>query len=239
MNCQTCTNLETELTKRRITKDDYLKKLSYHQHEEKIGEYRKELGTFSNQLSELIKDKETIASEVATLEKQKAVLVSELTAASQEVIRLDKIMVTHDSRLAAVNKEINEKLNLSVSWLTEYNGRVLELSGRIDTLSSKVDELQSIKQQLEPLKEERETILRDISIAQSKKIAIEQDIAKQYDDLSNKKEDLSQLIEKHGKILTQTEENLAKIELYARRLQRYYDETGINLQILPIFGITN
>ena len=66
---------------------------------------------------------------------------------------------------------------------------------------------------------------------------MEQYLARQSDILDGKKEEISQLIEKNGRIITQTESNLAKIELYVRRLQRYYDENGIGLNILPVFGL--
>ncbi len=56
-------------------------------------------------------------------------------------------------------------------------------------------------------------------------------------EISTKRGEVEDLIKKNGKILSDTESNLHRIRIYAKRLQRHYDKLGIKFDALKSFNV--
>ena len=237
MPCPTCLQIESDLKKRRITKEDYVRKLSLHKYEEKQVELKAETSQLAAQLDSLRKGMSEAHSIIIPLQKEKELLEKELISGYKEVARLDGIMSTHGERLKHINRQIDERLSFSDIKLKQHEAAIGDLSVKIVDKVKLLAEMDIMELALATLHGERDELILEIGQLQGRRYDMEQYMAKEYIKLETGKIDVNQLIEKHGKILTKTEQNLAKIELYVRRLQRYYDEHSINLNILPIFNI--
>lgn len=214
-----------------------MRRLSLHKYEEKRDGLKAEVEQVSASLSVIQQQDSEVRSATLALRKEHDILAKELAGGYKEVARLDEIISTHDSRLKHVKGQIEEKLALSDNKLREHEASLEALSLRIKEKIALIDEIDVTESQLTELRTNRDELMLEIGQLQGRRYDMEQYMEKEHEKLETEKIDVNQLIAKHGAILTHTEENLSKIELYVRRLQRYYDEHHINLNILPVFNI--
>ena len=137
-------------------------------------------------------------------------------------------------KLGTANSELEE----SIRQKTNIENEVIQLTNKILSLKENIFQLDaSIQQKID--------LEKSIDKGYSDKIdkyltnfqGLEAFIKTINSKLDRRIDEINQLIEKNGKIANQIELDKEKLEIYVRRLQRYYDETGIKLKILKVFNL--
>jgi hypothetical protein len=169
-------------------------------------------------VSALRDEKINLAKEVFALEQRKLLLL-------QGEKDYD---IEHSRKIVGYSTEIIKTKKRKTDIETEIGAlmaKKMVIENEVYFLAKNRDILASLQKDIEEMSGEKERFLKWYNEQNSQ---IEKD-----------KEEVSQLIEKNGKILTDTEKTLGMIDLYAKRLQGYYDEAKININILEQFNIKN
>lgn len=238
MQCTVCNNLEQELKVRRITKEQYVRKLDIHHHEETQANLKEQISQLNSQLALLQKQFGDANTELQSLSGKKEMIQIELEASQKQLGSLDKsaTVAIQNLRQAELSHE-----SLKIKMADEHRNHsaaIINLSTKITTLTSEINGLGNVIDELNMLKLEKEDLLIQVNELQGKQHDVEQETARLYAKLSDKEKEVNALIEKNSKICTQSEVNLGRLEIYVRRLQRYYQESGIRMNILPSFGLS-
>lgn len=238
MKCKTCEQIESELKKKRITREEYVRKLDLHHHEERKVEIKEEISKLTNATSLLREELEIIKLDISSLESKKILFLNELGISQKEQIRIDNLVTQATKELYEKQQSYQElKIKMDME-IIEHIGKVPHLSMRVDTLNQEIDSLQTAVSSLSILKIEKEELSHEISQMQVKYYDIQQETTKVYRKLEEKQREVEELVAKNGKVFTQSEVNLGRLDIYVRRLQRYYEESGIKMNILPSFGLS-
>jgi len=206
-------------------------------YQKKIDELKAESLIVNSELSKLCSERDNLISEIAVYDKELIMKKNELSAVLSNIAKNDREGKEKNIRNDKQEKTINDRLK----WF-----------GLQERSFSRIAD--NAKKALGKKKEELDSIATDIVIAQKQLSSIRQgidEIKPKLDEAKTtivktgtvKKEqdkrekDIDEKIRKNGEILTLTEKNLGKIEVWAKRLQRRYDKSGIKIDALKTFGI--
>lgn len=202
-------------------------------------------------IQELRTEIEKLARDLSYREGTRDQLISEIETKRRELIRVQDEVALVERDLAKAEGEVKEKrkelANLLERWVESDDERR-------KTLNLLKGEEQSIRRQLAARKSEL-LKLKDLEkkVAEAKQsLAITEKafekaskaqeaelkrIAKESASLDKKKKEVSELIARDSTLRTENERALRLIEHYVKRLQRYYDQSSIKINVLEQFKI--
>lgn len=206
-------------------------------YQKKIEELRNECNSVNKVLSETKSNNETIRNENSLLQKQIREQKEVLNGLNIQILDAEKLLQNRkDGYVSEVksNQESISSLKLketeiirTIQKLEEEFKKKKEIENEVKRVQEEYNELLVKKNVLrDELKELQDTILQE-----------KKDIDKERKSLNKEKIEISEQIKKVERMVVDYTEKLCKVELYAKRLQKYYNETGIRLQILKEFGI--
>lgn len=206
-------------------------------YDNRIALLHEELESVARQLSDISGKRDHVKSEIGALEKQKCDLTHQLVTLKEEMSELGKQHDVNKVRAKRILEDSNTYVESQNRSIVELNVKVEELLSYIRRLEKEIavkmtmlNSIQAADEQLKKTFQERDRVMKQIQDAVNDLDKREQHVIFMEDELDHK-------IEKNGMILTKTEENLRELELYAKRLQAYYEETGLNIYILDKFNI--
>ncbi len=178
-----------------------------------------------------------INSEIGIKEKHLEDLNRLLGQTSKAIDDHKDVHASWSNRIIGTQTEANEAAKELESLRIETSGirgqialaesNLLEIS---NLLSSRKNELIQLTEQAETLNNElvtlRETIRTERELA-----------ADEAKSLQARRDDLQELVVREEQVATQITNDLGKLELYVKRLQRYYDQSGIQIDVLKEFNI--
>lgn len=165
----------------------------------------------------------SVKSQIAQKEGELAILESNVEGASAEIKSLSK---SHAGMVENVERQI-ATLKLKKK---EYESAILKASTQLSKLKK---EIQAYKTELGKLQKDYADLVKITRLS----LKTIEDAKKTNLLLDAKKKEVSDLVRQNGSILTETVKNLGTIEHYVKRLQRYYDKTGIKIDLLSQFNI--
>ncbi len=206
-------------------------------YEDRIQEYRDLFDIESNKL-------QGIKQEILDLEEKKSKLDKELNSLN------DKIGL-HRDVLDDLNMKIDSCLALQKNLDNKYSKKEIDYKqkiGMLEILTKEVEKkIESKKKELSKFnlsKKDLDGLDEEIKVKLVRIDELEKEIDKliiinqeEKQSLEWKKIEVNQLIEKNSLMVKNLELDRNKLEIYIRRLQRYYDESGIRLKILSSFGL--
>ncbi|MCK9370215.1 hypothetical protein M0R04_09945 [Candidatus Dojkabacteria bacterium] len=207
--------------------------------EKEIREYQKKI----NEL-QLIRDSfaKNVSEESCKLESIK----SEIETSRKQIEKQNNKI----SELQQTAENINNLISLRES---EYKIRLVETGKVLDSQSSIIVENKRIISEQKEMIKNNEILIKDKNGVSLELINLKIEVEKENDNLKTIRleierernsiiderklvaeeiKTLSQLVEYNGKTATLSEKNLGLIQLYAKRLQRYYDKGGVRLNVL-------
>lgn len=207
--------------------------------------------SYKKKIQELHTELESVTLQLASVCEKRDVLGCKNENLVLENNKLSEIINKRKLEIEILDKQIEERKISYKKLVDEYSDYREKEEAGLDmflniknTIQNNIRDLEEKEKVLSKVKPEVVNAMAKIMCLseESKKIDInnrEKSIllnAKEKE-LSEKEKELYTLVEKNGRILTGTEYNLRTIEHYVRRLQRYYDETGLNIHILEQFNI--
>jgi chromosome segregation ATPase len=190
-------------------------------------------------LGELTSERDALKSEITTLHNEKTVLQKEIGAAH----------LTLDNLRAEAHRASQAHLALDTEHATKkgaYTVAIKHLEATGEQLRAELSGLEPLKKELIELRATKASLSRELSGLESKIIFTREEQRIELEAAEQKRAELrreiaavDERIAKNGTLAQALESDRAKLEIYVRRLQRYYDETGIKLSILPEFGLTH
>lgn len=149
--------------------------------------------------------------------------------------------------LDLISREKGEYLRIvseNNSYPDTVKRRIKILEGIKTGLEKEVSDLEEKRQKRDSMRKEIECIEQEMTILKEKisesKKELESLASKRRDalaEISTKRSEVEDLIRKNGKILSDSEANIHRIEIYARRLQRWYDRLGVKFDVLKSFNV--
>lgn len=196
-----------------------------------------EINAAAKQLGELATERDTLKSENKTLQDEKAQLYNDI---SQARLSLDDVR-------SQVNRASQAHVTLDAEHATKraaYASAVSDLEAQIATLKKELADLEPLRKEITELKSIKATLSQELDVLEKNISFIREEHRVEDEAIEAKRQELrkeidvlNDLIEKNGRMVQAHEQDRATLEIYVRRLQRYYDESHINLSILPAFGL--
>ncbi len=204
-------------------------------YEDKIQELHKELEEEARELGKVKGSLDHARRELSQAKDEKEKVEFQIEEARKKIHPEDKRL----TELQASYKKLAEDHNLSISKYTEkikeLEKEALAIETRISGLKRLEMEHEALISKIKGVKNDLENQYKLIGEARVLLVKIEAEI--NNSDLPRQKMEIQSLIEKNGKILTDTEKNLNIIRVYARRLQRMYNKNGIKFDVLSKFNV--
>lgn len=201
--------------------------------------------------SALIKETQDRAAELGRIISNRDVAISETAKVRDEKFVLDNDIQNRQSIVRDLDREISSKKSLMSDMNRSNETIVFEHIDNVTKLKFMIADLESVISENEKKVKEHSDLSSSLKILNKQFIFITKNrdsiiensntlsalFDKREVDLDARESDINDKIKKDGIIRTQTERNLRTIEHYVKRLQRYYDDAGLNINILPVFGI--
>jgi chromosome segregation ATPase len=198
---------------------------------------KEEINAAARQLGELTTERDTLKAENKKLHDEKTTLHNDI---SQARLALDDVR-------SQVDRTSQAHVTLDAEHATKraaYANTVSDLEAQIATLKKELADLEPLRKEITELKSIKATLSQELDVLEKNISFIREERRVEDEAMEAKRQDvrkeinvLNELIEKNGRMVQGHEHDRALLEIYVRRLQRYYDETGISLSILPAFGL--
>jgi len=190
----------------------------------------RELGRATMEVDSVNNHKRSILSEVASLEKKIPVL---------------------EAKLKAIDEKLAQKKTEYKELVKKYDAEVKEKEGIFAVLQGKAQELASVESELKIANESLSMVQHLVIETKGELVVLDVkqkevlldienmkvDIAKRESQCAQMEKDVDDKISKNGIMVTRIEVEQRTLEQYVKRLQKHYDEQGININILNEFGI--
>lgn len=197
----------------------------------------KETHQASKDLGVVISNRDTALSEVSKLK-------NELIFISGEIEKKRLILEAFDKDIAhrkSLIDDINRSNDIIVS---AHRVELSSLIDQIDIVKKEIEKKELQRKEFSDLSSSIDVLNKQAIYLTSKRDSIMKTadevnlvLASRESNLNIREAEIDDKIKRNGIILTKTEGNLRQIEHYVKRLQRYYDEVGLKINILPVFGI--
>lgn len=168
-----------------------------------------EIRTLIAKKCSLEKEYNDLIKKIELKEKRYGEIIEESQAILSDFELKKKDLEQSITGLDKKHRELNEEIDLKDGVIEIHRNRIATLQGEYDILESRYTSI---------------------------KVAVEI-LNKKEVELREKEKEVSDLIEKHGKILSLTEKNLGKIGIYVRRLQKFCNENGIGMDLIKEFNL--
>jgi chromosome segregation ATPase len=196
-----------------------------------------EINAAAHRLGELTTERDTLTAANQKLQDEKTKLQNDI---SQARLALDDVR-------SQVNRTSQAHVTLDADHATKkaaYANTIRDLEAQIAALEEKRTEIEPLRKEIEELKSIKSTLNQELEVLEKNIAFIREEHRVEDESMESKRHDLrkeinvlNDLIEKNGRMVQGHEQDRATLEIYVRRLQRYYDESGIKLNILPTFGL--
>lgn len=208
-------------------------------YEDSIKELKKQRDDANFALQHDLERKDRLISDIGSLEKTKKDTIHSIDSLKNEVQKLESIIETRELCRVDVIKRHSE----SVFDIKEKEKELkTELANIEKEIKSRKKELEKIPKQediLDNLNKDIESGIRELNLIVQNTL-IEQDKFNRFIKEKDKKEkEVDKKIEKLSKLNIEVEEKMGTLQVYVQRLQGYYDESGVKLNILKEFNLKN
>jgi chromosome segregation ATPase len=207
-------------------------------YEDKIKELQRDLQVASRELGFSNQALESSRHEKIRLDEDMLRIKDSI---KKEEAKLEKIVALIE-RKKKDHKDVVEGKSAAIS---SARYKIAELVALKKSLSIDIKDLVKMNKELDILKKKIVQSESHVSYLEKKKDDLEKfmlrfrdEIKKEESRIATEKSYVEDLMRKNGKMLTDTNNNLYLIQIYARRLQRYYNYNGIKINILEKFKVT-
>jgi len=196
--------------------------------------------------------RDAILGELSVLQTQKGIAIydintildekkrkkSEILLLENHISDLNNSLALKEVKLKEIDKEYGDKINLYTEKTKLLETKIDQLTKLIEVKSDQLKVYEGLEIKLN--EKSKEVMEHEDKVGSLKKEidSLIKTIEEQKQGLEKEKKVVQDLIGTNGSILANIEKEKHNLEIYVRRLQRYYDETGIRLQILPTFNLT-
>lgn len=208
---------------------------------------------YEKKIAELHSQLEGRARELGAVESSISCKKDELNRISEEFQRLVNRVEALKVEIAVTDSTLDRKLKERSSLMKEVANQIGEresykksLISEISNLETKLSKLKTEEKKYSKTEKDLNVLVAKAEAANEKLVKIKKESAVEKENIkleSEKlklaKQDFFNLKKKQDKAINEFEIKSGRFEHYVRRLQKYYDSSGIKLQILDQFGIKN
>lgn len=206
-------------------------------YEKRIGELHAELEKAARTVGEKIGERDRLISENARLEEGNKVLEVKTDHRVKALTDLDSKISERSVQLSKITSEHNDRVIEHEVSIRELERQMSELGERISIAKMNLAALPNATAELANSRAELVKVTSAIAAQKREGDIINKETAKAMSALKEKEGQLRDLADRTGKVATQNVKDRYKIVVYAKRLQRYYNDHKIKLNILPVFEI--
>jgi len=203
----------------------------------KVEDISSSINKKSQELGDVTSVHESKKREIDTMSKEVLSINNIIRVKGEEILSLEKL-------ISRKNDELKELIAKHGEIDQSHREKILSLNEKENALINLDSSIQEKKEELELATHSWEKAELALFEANKNRKEIEKTIAAKFailatreNDVDKKEKEVNDKLHKNGMILTRIEEQHGKLDLYVKRLQRYYNETGVNIQILDEFGI--
>lgn len=190
----------------------------------------RELGKVNGELDLKRREYQVLLTDLEALKK-------DITIAEERKANANALAAKGEEDYKKTVEEQNGYVAVSQKRLAEVEQKIMQLKPELESLEKKKLELGQVEKDISSAKQYLET-LKGLTEEEEKNLAlVKEEKVKELAEIAAERKEVEDLIEKHGKILAGTEANLHVIAIYARRLQRYYNQAGIKINVLEKFNV--
>lgn len=211
---------------------------------QELNKYENKIKELNEKVSESARILSTIDGDVTAIKGELSMLWKQVSDKQNELADVRELIVKEEDRLAQkqagyselvrshgiAETKLKEKLENAEKSLVKLNETIIDRNETIQTLntiSSKLEErVSGYNDQVDKLKKEVDSKEERLKF-----------IAKEEDRLTAIQKETDAKIAKLGRLNTDTENGLAKLEQYVKRMQSIYDQQGLKIDLLGQFGI--
>lgn len=203
-----------------------------------LSKIKEEISIAAKELGSLTSDRDALKNDIYKLHNEKSILHHDI---SQARLALDDLRSqTHRTSQAHVTLDADHATKKAA-----YAADVRDLEAQITRLNEELVALEPFRKEITTLQSIKATLTEELDHLEKNITFIREERRVEDESMEAKREEirdeiatLNDLIGKNGRIAYGIEQDRAKLEIYIRRLQRYYDETGVQLNILSEFNLT-
>ncbi len=207
-------------------------------YEAQIASLRGAFEKANTELSNVVSEREATRSEVAALQKRADTFVLQIAELEGKLETVRTVSIQTADRVMQEHQKISEK---SVDLKSTVFGKLADeergIRERVSAMSAEEKRLVNVLPKLQAKARKAESDSKKVSAAEKRVLTARQATKKMQDSMAAK---IKAFAEQKAMVDIQTtknEKDRSTIEQYVRRLQRYYDQKGIRLNILPKFGL--
>ena len=206
-------------------------------YEKKLQDLHVEVESLASVVSDKQGENTRLSSENLSLEKKLNQLNAEITLKETHVKNLDSVISRKENQLYDLNEQSAKKEQEHQDKIKTHTENLETLGRSLKIHEQKIAEYKEIISQVSSLEDKRSFLTSELTRLEGE--LKEKSVANslESDELEKKRAEVRDEIEKNGKILSEIVAQKGEVENWVRTLQRYYDESNINMQILSIFGL--
>ena len=212
---------------------------------------KQQLERYNQRISELKIEFESLSVEVAKKKDVNNTLELQISEKMKKNTELDSVIESKQQLISVLTKTFikdsehcKKIIEKKSSYIDVLSKEIRGLIANRDIIVKQIEELLKKRKTEGVYKELKDNLSKEIAVLQKKINELEKELSSKQiklvkiaQETNEKIKELDEKIALEKRIHKDNSEMRAKIDLYGKRLQAYYDESGIKLSILKELGI--